>query len=146
MCQICDNEYEGLTELKIKNCSNIIEIPNIQGLNTLEIYECSNITKILNIQGLNELYIENCNKLSEIPNIQGLTELDISNCKYLNDISSSDKLDVKRYLLGSEIKNWLKRMLFLRSKRFNVLWKIAEFYTIKKFSPKNVLKYITLDD
>jgi hypothetical protein len=25
------------------------------------------------------------------------------------------------------------------------LWKIAEYYTIKKYSPHNILKYINLD-
>lgn len=33
-----------------------------------------------------------------------------------------------------------------RNKNKNTLWRIAEYYTAKKYSPDNILNYIELDD
>ena len=166
MCEICDNDYEGLTELEIVNCSkvvqipniqclttliihsgeNLTQIPNIQGLHILRIFNCPKLAQIPTIQGLNELHIVNCPKVAQIPNIKGLNNLYIGICKYFKYIYINDKLEISRYLTRYKLHSWLKRMLFLRSARYKALWRIAEYYTRMKYSPANALKYLNLDD
>lgn len=48
---------------------------------------------------------------------------------------------------NNKIRNKLKKIIykFRRIKQFKILWKIAEYYTAKKYSPNNILKYIKLD-
>lgn len=41
---------------------------------------------------------------------------------------------------ANKIKRWYKNL-----KRLPVLWKIAEYYTARKYHPDNALKYIKLD-
>ena len=186
MCQICDNDYEGLNNLYIDGCKKVMQIPhmqrliqlyirdciellqisNIQRVNSLKIYNCPKVAHIPHIQGLNELHIMDCpqvvqipniqgliilnivkcSKLTQIPNIKGLNYLYVRDCKYFKDINADDKLKISRYLNEYKLHNWLKRMLFLRSARYKALWRIAEHYTKKKYSPDNALKYLNLDD
>lgn len=40
-----------------------------------------------------------------------------------------------------KIYNWYKQC-----RRMRILWKIAEYYTQKKYSPENVLKFVNLED
>ncbi len=119
---------------------------NIQELNILVINNCIKLAQIPHIQGLNKLVIANCPKLAQIPYIQGLNKLVIANCKCLKDIFTRNRLEIKRYLNRFKIKNWLRRMLFLKSERYKILWRIAEYYTKKKYSPENALKYLNLDN
>ena len=46
MCVICDNEYEGLNSLALRNCEKVTTIPIIEGLRWLYISNCQNITNI----------------------------------------------------------------------------------------------------
>jgi hypothetical protein len=166
MCQICNNEYKGLNILIIDNCPKVVQIPNIQGLNNLNIWNCPNVVQILHIQGLDHLNITNCPKIVQIPHIQRLKRLVIINCpnisqinqnanslirliiycKYFNSIHTCDKEKIKQYLNIIKITSWYKRMLYLKSKRMKILWRIAEYYTAKKYSPANVFKYLDLND
>jgi hypothetical protein len=86
-----------------------------------------------------------------------LTELDCSgtNVEYipyelinLNDLCydeyKTDFLILKRQRKIK--KGFIKFVnLYKKYKWLNTLWKIAEYYTAKKYSPKNIFKYIDLE-
>lgn len=48
-----------------------------------------------------------------------------------------------KYLMpyANKISNW-----YYKCKRNKVLWRIAEYYTIRKYSPENALQFINLQD
>lgn len=149
MCVICDNKYNERTKhLYIKYCNNITTIPNIQGLTCLRIDNCPNILTIPNIESLGELKIYNflVSSITKINyNFPKLDRLHIKNCLNLYDVYiPSNRKEVKRYLqslMSRKILNWYRKC-----KRNKVLWQIAEYYTSKKYSPENVLKFIDLED
>lgn len=173
MCRICRNYYEGLCfyqgkyeidiycnklidipnipilhnlrHFMIYFSTNIKEIPNLKGLEGLRVYNCMTLNKISNIDSLTELRIEYCNNIKEIPYIQGLQHLVIKDCKYFYNIFTSSVYKINKFYKINKIKNWYKKIKFLRSKRYTKLWEIAEYYTKKKYLPKNILKYINLD-
>lgn len=152
---------QDLTDLDIHNCPLITKISNMlcileiskssrfrnfmQKLTTLYIMNCPLLTAIPHIQGLTTLYIDTCPKLTVIPNIQGLTTLGISNCLKLKDTyQKKKKRNIKQYiqrLTAIRIINWYRKC-----KRNKVLWKIAEYYTKRKYSPENILKFINLKE
>ena len=45
MCRICNNDYQGRTNLQLK-CDKIKEIPNILELRSLYIFNCTYLKKI----------------------------------------------------------------------------------------------------
>ena len=47
----------------------------------------------------------------------------------------------KQDLLILRITRWYKFC-----KRQGVLWRIADYYTVRKYAPENILKYIKLED
>lgn len=47
----------------------------------------------------------------------------------------------KKYLPIRKIQRW-----YVTCKRNKVLWRIADYYTAKKYAPENILKYIKLED
>ncbi len=61
-------------------------------------------------------------------------------------IQIRDLIYVRKRKQIIRIQQWMKRIIYLKSNRFKVLWKIAEYYIAKKYSPINALKYIDLDD
>ena len=151
MCQICDNnintrEFPNIQGLIIRNCNNVVQIPNIEQLKYICIENCAKIVQIPNIQGLNRLFIIDCVNLVRIPNIQGLYRLIIRDCSYLKNIDTYNKKEIKKYLSILCITQWYKRMKYLRSARYKILWRIADYYTARKYAPENILKYIMLED
>lgn len=167
MCRICDNDYEGVRRLSLQNCPNIVEIPIIPGLQELEIHNLPKLVEIPIIPGLQRLYIQNCPNLIKIPIIPELQELHlyhltnkvkipiilslqilyIYNCTHLHDryITSNDKI-IEFMNSSIRIKRWYKNMRYLKSDRVKTLWKIADYYTSKKYAPENALKFINLED
>jgi len=160
MCRICNNEYQSSNTLKIYNCLHVTIIPNIQNLNTIVILncpkvylisvylelhtlwieKCPEIITIPNIKKLNTLWIVNCHKLITVPYIQDLSHLRIHNCPNLTNINSQKKEKINQYLSILRITQWYKFW-----KRQRVLWRIANYYTARKYAPENILKYIKLD-
>jgi hypothetical protein len=51
--------------------------------------------------------------------------------------------EAKKYDLNKIII--LQKYFKLKNKTLPILWKIAEYYTAKKYSPENIFKYINLD-
>ncbi len=169
MCIICENNYDGSpsellsNDLVIYKCLNIVNIPIIKGLYKLTIYDCPNLVNIPsmqdlivltiiicpnlvsipNINTLKYLSIDNCPNLVSIPNINTLYDLTIRDCKKFNNINNDNK--IIKYLNVLKIQQWFKRMKYLKSKRMFILWEIAEYYTIQKYKPELVLKYLNLE-
>lgn len=71
MCIICEDNYQNKQGLKIENCNNIIEIPNIPTLETIKIIDCPNITTINNNQII-RLFIINCPKIKDFSYLTNL--------------------------------------------------------------------------
>jgi len=71
---------------------------------------------------------------------------------YHNDehkfVRKNESLDFSILIRQKKIKHGFKKFMILFKKYifFKKLWKIAEYYTQKKYSPGNILKYIDLDD
>lgn len=59
---------------------------------------------------------------------------------------STGCLCIKNINKITKIQKWYKRMKYLKSNRIEVLWRIAEYYSAKKYSPGNILKYVKLED
>jgi len=155
MCKICNNEYEGLRELYIKNCQNIKTIPIIEGLFTIFLTDCFNITNIPNIEGLRDLIMDNCTMVTTIPIIKGLRVLSITNCQNIRDIPNIEGLrdihihncyniinfnprfsytnyfyTIKEFHNMNKIKKWYKRIKFSKK-----LWMYAELVIIDEMNP-----------
>ena len=92
MCVICDNEYEGLQQLNIENCNNLINIPIINGLDILTIKNCPNLTTLPIIEGLDVLHLDNCPNITNIPIIATLERLFIRNCPNITLIPNIERL------------------------------------------------------
>lgn len=108
MCQICNNQFEGLRWLDCSNCSLLTSIPNIGGLEHLNCSNCPSLTSIPIIENLAILECANCPLLTNIPNIEGLGELNCSNCSILNNIPNFKNLkdlDCSNCLLLYNIPN-----------------------------------------
>jgi hypothetical protein len=87
-----------------------------------------------------------------------LTELDCSGtnvdhipCELinLNDLCYDGyKTDIKIIKRQKRIKNGFIKFikLYKKYKWLKTLWKIAEYYTAKKYSPDNIIKYIDLSE
>ena len=149
---------KNLINLQILICTNtqIKKIPNTL-INLIELY-CYN-TKIKNIPNtLVNLQYLCCyrTQIKLIPNtLVNLQEL------YCNKLTLSNKLISLKYIYQlNNINNYWNyinksdkhRLAFIKlqkifrlRKLFKILWKIAEYYTAKKYSPENVMKFINLD-
>ena len=51
------------------------------------------------------------------------------------------KKDTPRFDLVGKIQNWYRFW-----KRQRVLWRIADYYTARKYAPENILKYLDLNE
>ena len=103
----------------------------------------SNNPKIKNIpyiKGMKGLYVFNCKEVKNIENSKELTKLFISNCDNFYNIDTIDNKKINEYLSSICIKRWYKKY-----KHFKTLWKIAEYYTKRKYSPENILNYVYLE-
>lgn len=102
----------------------------IIGLHHLpKIYKIS--YKYTQTNNLHRLYIYDCAKLN--------------NRYCLYNYHTKINKEMIQYINILKITQWYKRIKFLHSNRYKTLWKIAEYYTSKKYSPENVLKYLCLD-
>jgi len=52
---------------------------------------------------------------------------------------------IKIFYAKQKVKKWIKRMLYLKSKRYKTLWKISEYYTKVKYHPDHILQYVEFD-
>lgn len=151
MCKICDKEYKvSLNILNVDPCSNLTELDLSKvELNLLKINCCNNLTSISNMRSLTIINITHCKKLIKLHNITYnklyFNKLYIYNCDKLHNINTYDKEKISKYLSILKITNWYKRMKFLKSNRFKILWKIAKYYTQIKYSPNNILNYLDLE-
>jgi hypothetical protein len=139
MCVICDNEYEGLNNLNLKNCKKVTTIPIIEGLIALYIENCINIVTIPIIEGLKILYIKNCYKITNIPVIEGLEYLSIFNCNNINAIPIIEGLKGLWIVNCHNIINYYydhNLINFYTIERFNSINKIKKWYPRIKFSRK----------
>ena len=164
-------EFENLTYLYCEN-SKITEIP--KELNKIAYLRCKNTKinnipfTLIHLQ-----YIELYNtKITEIP--KELVNLNYINCcktkiktipKELVNLTRliCDKTEAappfylisSSYNLVTQDKSWfktkheIKKIIKLQKYwkiyfKYPILWKIAEYYTAKKYSPKNIMKYIDL--
>jgi len=140
MCQICQNEYEGLNYLNIKDCDNITNIPNIENLKILHIYNCQNLTNVPYASELFYLNIRNCQALINIPNLENLTVLEITNCNNIKNIPNIENL---KGLYINNCKNIINCNIHIIDN-----YNITKFYNsnkIKKWYKKRAIynKYIT---
>ena len=93
-------QFNNLETLILKNCNNILEIPNLRNLNKLNIINCKNIIEIPDtFINLKELIIDNNINIREIPNLIKLTKLELINCninikKNLNTFINLEELTI----------------------------------------------------
>ncbi len=154
MCILCTKSYNiSLTELNCNDCQSIKKIPSI--LVNLTKINCDN-TKIKKIpKELVNLYYIDCRKtkIKEIPKeLVNLGRLDCDRTAppppfnfiyYIHNVVIQDKSWFKTKY---EIKKIIKLQKYIKLYlKLPTLWRIAEYYTKKKYSPENILKYINLE-
>ncbi len=148
-------------KLKYLNCGSnlILELPNT--LINLEFLMCHNTQiNILHKNFIKLKYLDCSNTfIKSIPSTYILLEQLFLYNTYISYIPKQFVL-LKFVLKKNNTywdKSWLfninnlskisKLQKFIRIKiKFPILWKIAEYYTQKKYSPDNILKYIDLDN
>ncbi len=139
------SNIKHLEELHIINCDKIIEIPNLTSLSHLTVEKLPKLIQIYPMENLEKLCIIDCPKLIQFmhkkPNLGNcsLISLTIKDCLHLRNIYTDDISKMKQYITIMTITKWYKY-----NYKTKILWKIAEYFSAKKYSPKNVLKYINL--
>ncbi len=144
MCEICENKVKISSVFSNYHCNKIIIIPNLHYIRRMYLHDCANLKEISNIDKLYELDIDTCPILEKIPIFKNLHSLEVKYSSKLRDIQTKDKEKIRQYLCIFKITRWYKKTKD-NQKRQKILWKIAKYYTTKKYSPDNILKYITLD-
>jgi Leucine-rich repeat (LRR) protein len=150
---------DDLTNLRYLQCRNtkIKKIPKT--LINLQVLECYN-TKIPEIpKELVNLWSLDCRKtkIQEIPKeLINLTHLNCNKAK----AQPPFYIESERIYLVTQDRSWCKteneiakivklqkywKLYFKLYSRHPVLWKIAEYYMSKKYSPGNIIKYIDLE-
>jgi len=149
---------DTLTEIYYLFCNYtyIVNLP--ETLSNLEILNCSGTDIMMIPETYTQLYVLNCShtQINYIP--ETLINLQTLYCRDTNimDISKklinltkieSDLLNTD-YILQRQKKIKLGFIKFIKLYKYSIkspiLWKIAEYYTAKKYSPKNILNYINL--
>ncbi len=133
-------DSEGIRIIYIDNCPELKEVSKIPGLKSIYVNNCHKVEKISKIDGLKDISLQNCKELKQISIIHELDSLSIQGCPYLHTIDCYDRKKIKKYLSILKITQWYKD-----KKRMKALWRIAEYYTSKKYSPENVLMYVDLN-
>ena len=128
-----------LTKLEDLNCNNTaITIIPPELINIKKLYICH--TNIDNIPGelikLNKLFFLYTRVTNISKKLINLTDLCVGARRNIAII-------VRQKRIKTGFLKFIK--LYKRYKLFIQLWKIAEYYTAKKYHPNNIHKYITLD-
>lgn len=142
-CDVYLNINDGI---KIKFYINNIELLNNHLINNLLFKSNNNQDIKIDIFNNNKLIIEYNNR--EYYNMDRKYISIISfNRAYIHKLNENSLYKFKQecydlYKIQSQIKIF---NLYKKYKKNKILWKIAEYYTAKKYSPEKILKYIDLD-
>ena len=152
------NIPKEFTNLIILNCkhSNITNLPNT--LIKLEDINCNNTVikeipaEFINLKRLYICHTDITNIPNELIKLEKLfflyTNISTIPKKLINltNLCVGARRNVATIVRQKKIKNGFIQFikLYKRYKLFIQLWKIAEYYTAKKYHPNNILKYITL--
>jgi len=79
--------------IKIENCPNIIELPNLDKLKYLKLVKCINLQKIPLLHNLQELEINNCPSIINLPLFPKLLHLNMKYFFKFNTISNFNLLE-----------------------------------------------------
>lgn len=144
----CDIHLNINNKLKIKFYSDNIKLLNNETINNALFNNNSINNKVIkiNIFNNNKLIIEYDNRKYYNINREYVSIITFDR-EYVQLISEKRLYNFKQdcielYKIQSQIKIF---NLYKTYKKNKILWKIAEYYTAKKYSPKNILKYINLN-
>jgi hypothetical protein len=158
MCILCTKSYTtNIIRINCDGCRKVTKIPD--NLTKLRYLQCRN-TKIKKIpKTLTSLQVLECynTKIQEIPKeLINLTHLNCNRAK----AQPPFYIESERIYLVTQDRSWCKteneiakivklqkywKLYFKLYSEHPVLWRIAEYYMSKKYSPGNVLKYIDLE-
>ena len=160
MCIICTKDYTiNATKLDCRDCKNIKEIPKkLVKLKDLNCNRCENIKEIpKELVNLKKLSCSNTQVKEISKELVNLKYLDCEHTQvknipkelvkietiYHNDNCIQDK---SWYKTSNETKKIIKLQRCIKLYlKLPTLWRIAEYYTQKKYSPENIMKYIDLE-
>lgn len=140
MCIICTGDYDiNLTKLDCKCCNKIQEIPKeLVNLIYLNCFKCTNLLYIpKELINLKKLEIRRT-KVKRIPKeLMNLRHVKFGPACFWDVSWLKDNFPINKII---PLQRYWKLY-----RKLPTLWKIAEYYTKKRYSPENILKYIELE-
>ena len=131
-----------LTNLEYLNCmySNVCKLPTT--LIKLSILHCDRISEIppelINLANTNMSFWN-------ISGIHGITYFRNESKQFYHGYLRSGSLLIRNNVAHKAIELIKLQRRFRFRRKMRTLWKIAEYYTARKYAPENVFLYISLD-